>query len=190
MAINQSANSATTQYHSWVPQMPGYSAFKDKAFEDMRTPQEQIWWLYACITALPSTDENDEIKERIEQLFQLYNELLEQGFDKYYEELQKELEAWFTDNAWQIYQLIAKQVFFGLTDDGYFCAYVPDSWADIEFDTGAIYGTPEYGRLILGFDAGGHPVNSARGDYKVLDSTVQSAIKSKAKCQFRQRPVY
>ena len=46
MAINQSANKATTQYHAWAPQMPGYSAFKDKAFEDMRTPEEQIWWLY------------------------------------------------------------------------------------------------------------------------------------------------
>lgn len=156
MAINQSANKATTQYHAWVPQMPGYSAFKDKAFEDMRTPEEQIWWLYSYIMTLPNTGEYDEIKASIEKLFKLYNQLLEQGFDKYYEELQKELEAWFTDNAWQIYQLIAKQVFFGLTADGYFCAYVPDGWSDIIFDTGAVYGTPEYGRLILGFDADGH----------------------------------
>ena len=180
MAINQSANKATTQYHAWVPQMPGYSAFKDKAFADMRTPEEQIWWLYAHTKNLPDTVEYNALKAQVSQLFELYNQLVEQGFDKYYEEWNKELEAWLTENAGQIYALFAKQVFFGLTDDGYFCAYVPDSWADIWFDTGAIYGTPEYGRLILGFDADGHPVNSARSDYKVLDSTVQSAIEAAA----------
>lgn len=157
MAINQSANKATTQYHAWTPQMPGYSAFKDKAFEDMRTPEEQIWWLYAHSMAIPDVD---ELNERVDQLYELYNQLIEQGFDKYYEELQKELESWFEDNAWQIYQLTAKQVFFGLTPDGYFCAYVPDGWSDVTFDTGSVYGTPEYGRLILNFDADGNQVNS------------------------------
>lgn len=157
MAINQSANKATTQYHAWTPQMPGYSAFKDKAFEDMRTPEEQIWWLYARSMAIPDVG---ELNERVDQLYKLYKQLIEQGFDKYYEELQKELESWFEDNAWQIYQLTAKQVFFGLTPDGCFCAYVPDGWSDVTFDTGSVYGTPEYGRLILNFDADGNPVNS------------------------------
>ena len=180
MAINQSVNKATTQYHAWAPQMPGYSAFKDKAFADMRTPEEQIWWLYAHAKNLPDTVKYNELRAQVSQLFELYNQLVEQGFDAYYEEWNKELEDWLTENAGQIYAVFAKQVFFGLTDDGYFCAYVPDSWADIWFDTGAIYGTPEYGRLILSFDADGHPVNSARSDYKVLDSTVQSAIKAAA----------
>ena len=51
-----------------------------------------------------------------------------------------------------------KQVYFGLTSDGYFCAYVPDSWSDITFDTGATYGTETYGRLILRFDSDGSGV--------------------------------
>lgn len=37
----------------------------------------------------------------------------------------------------------AKFVTFGLTDDGYFCAYIPESWEDVEFDTS------ENGELIL-----------------------------------------
>lgn len=37
----------------------------------------------------------------------------------------------------------AKFVTFGLTDDGYFCAYIPESWKDVEFDTS------ENGELIL-----------------------------------------
>lgn len=181
MAINQSANRATTQYHAWVPQMPGYSAFKDKAFADMRTPEEQIWWLYAHIMALPDTDEYDAVKESVKELFELYRQLVEQGFDRYYEELKKELESWFTDNAWQIYKLLAKQVFFGLTDDGYFCAYVPESWKEIEFDTGAIYGTEEYGRLILRFAADGHGVIDNTGyDSSVMADTIDSRLMSAA----------
>ena len=47
-----------------------------------------------------------------------------------------------------------RMVFFGLTLDGYFVAYIPDGtgWDDIVFDTGAVYGTNEYGRLILLMD--------------------------------------
>jgi len=43
-------------------------------------------------------------------------------------------------------------VFFGVTLDGHFVAYIPESWTDIDFDTGMIYGTPEYGRLILRYE--------------------------------------
>lgn len=52
-----------------------------------------------------------------------------------------------------------KMVFFGLTDDGYFCAYIPDTWDDIQFDTGMIYGEPEYGRLILEMNTNGRIVH-------------------------------
>lgn len=171
MAVNQSANKATTQYHAWIPQMPGYSAFIDKAFEDMRTPEEQIWWLYAHTKNLPDTAEYNELKSHVNQLFELYNQLVEQGFDKYYEEWNKELETWLTENAGQIYTLLAKQVFFGLTDDGYFCAYVPDSWADIEFDTGSVYGSYTYGRLILRYNAEGSGVidNTNYGEYTGIE---------------------
>lgn len=46
-------------------------------------------------------------------------------------------------------QRAVKNVFFGLTYDGYFAAYIPDGWNDIHFGTiqdGALYGhlTLEY----------------------------------------------
>lgn len=49
-----------------------------------------------------------------------------------------------------------KSVWFGLTDDGYFVAYIPDSWDDIIFNT-TVYDIqvalqPEYGHLMLSFD--------------------------------------
>lgn len=68
MAFNQQGNRATTQYHAWVPQMPGYQDFKDSQFEDMRTPEQQIWWLYAHMNQLPDTGNYDDILDRLENL--------------------------------------------------------------------------------------------------------------------------
>ena len=40
-------------------------------------------------------------------------------------------------------------VWFGLTDSGRFCAYVPANWKWLTFDTGADITEPEYGHLII-----------------------------------------
>ena len=52
-----------------------------------------------------------------------------------------------------IQEYIATMVFFGLTDTGYFVAYIPESWESITFETTG-YDTvidlmPEYGHLVL-----------------------------------------
>ena len=96
-----------------------------------------------------------------------FKAFVEHGFDDYYRE---QIEKWFEANAWQIYKLLAKQVFFGLTDDGYFCAYVPDSWAEITFDTGAVFGRSDYGRLCLKFDAIGEGVIDNTYGYSLNES--------------------
>lgn len=50
---------------------------------------------------------------------------------------------------------IATSVFFGLTDDGYFVAYIPDSWSSIEFGTTGLDVNvpiePEFGHLVLSY---------------------------------------
>lgn len=50
---------------------------------------------------------------------------------------------------------IATMVFFGITDDGYFVAYIPDSWDDITFYTTELDIflpiEPEYGHLVLAY---------------------------------------
>lgn len=68
MALNQDANKATTQYHTWLPQMPGFTDWKTKQFEDMRTPEEQIWWLYAHMNTLPDTGNYEDLAERVSDL--------------------------------------------------------------------------------------------------------------------------
>lgn len=48
---------------------------------------------------------------------------------------------------------VIKQVWFGLTDSGYFVAYIPESWDEITFKTTEYdYSTtlqPDYGHLVL-----------------------------------------
>ena len=66
----------------------------------------------------------------------------------------------FDDNAYKIieeliHKYIATMVFFGITDDGYFVAYIPESWDDITFYTTELDIflpiEPEYGHLVLAY---------------------------------------
>lgn len=61
---------------------------------------------------------------------------------------------WMNDNLLHIVGDLMKQVFFGLTTDGYFVAYIPESWDDIRFNT------TEYDIFLPGFDQFGHLVLS------------------------------
>lgn len=87
--------------------------------------------------------------EHIAELVDEFNKFKESGFYDYYAE---QIEAWIDDNLPWLFKTIAKQVYFGLTLDGYFVAYIPDGWNDIVFDTGMVYGVDTYGRLILRWD--------------------------------------
>ena len=87
--------------------------------------------------------------QEIAALKELFEKFQESGFDDYYKD---QVEQWINENLDFIFTHTVKQVFFGLTQDGYFCAYVPKSWNDIIFDTGMNYNEDTYGRLILRWD--------------------------------------
>ena len=63
------------------------------------------------------------------------------------------LYRWLNNNVPEILSNAIKSVWFGLTDSGYFVAYIPESWNDIVFHTtGYDFVTdlmPEYGHLVL-----------------------------------------
>jgi hypothetical protein len=88
----------------------------------------------------------------IDELEKQFEKFMESGFDEYYKE---QIEAWIEAHMPDIIGQTIKMVYFGLTDDGHFCAYIPDAWSDITFDTGAVFGRTDYGRLILRFEADG-----------------------------------
>lgn len=59
------------------------------------------------------------------------------------------LEDWVTQNLHSYVARIAKFVTFGLTNDGYFCAYIPESFESMQFDTIIDPAQPLYGHLIM-----------------------------------------
>jgi hypothetical protein len=59
------------------------------------------------------------------------------------------------DKIIELFERYVKFVFFGLTEDGYFVTYIPESWNDIQFSTSGYDDftsiEPEYGHLILSY---------------------------------------
>lgn len=94
-------------------------------------------------------DVAEETQAAVKELEALFKEFQESGFDDYY---LQQIEAWVNANMPEIMAMSMKSVYFGLTLEGYFVAYIPESWNDIIFDTGAIFGEEDYGRLILRMD--------------------------------------
>lgn len=115
--------------------------------------------LMAYVDALKDSVNVDS--EAIKELQEAFQKFMESGFDDYYAE---QIEKWINDHMADIISQSIKMVFFGLTKDGYFTAYIPDSWSDIIFDTGAVYGTKEYGRLILLYNVNGVDWDDSTGN--------------------------
>ena len=154
-----------------------------KFYWDVKSQEQRIKVMCCLIQQLidqyGSTDSHiQKNADDIAELQELFRKFQESGFDDYYEQ---QVIKWIDDNIAILYQQLAKQVFFGLTSDGHFCAYVPDSWSDITFDTGAVYGTETYGRLILRFDSDGSGIiDNTQYDASVLTDTIDARLKSAA----------
>lgn len=154
-----------------------------KMYWEVKSPEQLVANLYCIMDALKNYvngafEQVNENTDKIAELEDLFKKFQESGFDDYYA---KQVAAWIASNLEFIYDKTVKQVFFGLTDDGRFCAYVPNSWADIKFDTGAVYGTDEYGRLMLRFDATGTGIIDNTGyDSNIMTDTIKAYLKASA----------
>ena len=90
--------------------------------------------------------EYKKIKEQLEQMDKLLEEIKNGDYvDLYLDSIIKYID----DNLQCLVARIVKFVCFGLNDDGYFVAYIPKTWEFLEFDTGMVFGEPNYGYLIL-----------------------------------------
>ena len=65
------------------------------------------------------------------------------------------LKNWLSVNALDLIGELVKMVIFNITDDGYFVAYIPESWDEIIFNTTGLDIDlplqPEYGHLVLSY---------------------------------------
>lgn len=123
-------------------------------FPHTRTYDSDLGWL---IKDYKTLDEfKDAVKHWIEDTQPTIDELnqlldtIESG--NLPEGMQEGIRRWLETNALDLIGELVKMVFFGLTDDGYFVAYIPDSWSDITFGTTGydlIIPGYEYGHLVL-----------------------------------------
>lgn len=61
-------------------------------------------------------------------------------------------EDWMYRNAIDLVGKLVKHVYFGLTNDGYFCAFIPENWQDVQFDTVSNFDDPLFGHLMVIYD--------------------------------------
>ena len=165
-----------------LSRMPAWGAFTDytptmpKLYWDVYSQEQRIKAICEALDKVVAyankmADELNISEDELEKLAALFEEFKESGFIDYYEQ---QLEEWINQNMPNIIKDAIKFVMFGLTSDGYFCAYIPDSWRDITFDTGAVYGSYTYGRLILHFDADGSGIISNTAP--TVDGMVAQAV--------------
>ena len=163
-----------------------------KLYWQVKSPEQLTANIYQIINAPKDydNDQSEQIKVNtgdIEQLEELFQKFVDSGFEDHYEEL---LAAWINEHMQDIISSAIKMVFFGLTEDGYFCAYIPDSWSDIAFDTGAVYGTEQYGRLILRYNVDGENVIDNTSPTYPYDSPIASIEKMAADIKLMKKTLY
>lgn len=124
-------------------------------FPHTRTYDSDLGWLIKNVSSYNETI--DELNQwiavntpRIEDL-EAFKAALESG--NLPAGVQQGIETWLTTHAAEVIAAIIKNVWFGLTNAGYFVAYVPDSWQDIIFKTTGydieLALMPDYGHLVL-----------------------------------------
>lgn len=137
-----------------IPPFWGFSAFTPtipKLYWNVKSQEQRILNLFDLLNKLVCYADNmglqiDVNAQDIKDLQDAMQDLKDGGLLDYYE---NQIYQWIQDNMDALISASIKFVYFGLTEDGYFCAYIPKSWSELTFDTGAIYGRSDYGRLIL-----------------------------------------
>lgn len=133
-------------------------------FPHTRTYDNDLGWLIknvkSAVDAVAALEAWKESAEgSISDLQKLLDDIAAGNFPK---EISDAIKNWITANFYDIVGDMAKTVWFGLTDAGYFVAYIPESWDEVKFKTtGYDYTTelqPEYGHLVLQADYYTHSI--------------------------------
>lgn len=106
--------------------------------------------LFAAVQQIDSW--MDQHQAEYEELKALYDDIMAGNFP---DNIKQAFADWMNANAQDLVGEMVKLVIFNITDDGYFVAYIPESWDDILFGTtGLDIGIPgyDYGHLVLSYE--------------------------------------
>lgn len=124
-------------------------------FPHTRTYDNDLGWLIKNVKTIGEAVEvldqwKSSAEGSINDLQQLLDDIEAGNFPA---EISSAIKNWIVANFYDIVGDMANAVWFGLTDNGYFVAYIPDSWDDITFRTTGYDITvdvqPEFGHLVL-----------------------------------------
>lgn len=129
-------------------------------FPHTRTYDSDLGWLIRnmkkVIEAIDTLDDWKAQHEKEYAQLKLFYDQLNSG--NFPDEFEAGLNTWFSNNWNSIIGELVKMVFFGITQQGYFVAYIPDSWDDIIFNTTGLdilIPGEDFGHLVLSFNVGG-----------------------------------
>lgn len=83
--------------------------------------------------------------EVIQELSQAVEDFINGGYKQDFDQFAQD---WLDANIQEALRRAAHMVFFGLTEDGYFVAYIPQDWSFV-FDTIMDYSNENYGSLVI-----------------------------------------
>lgn len=126
-------------------------------FPHTRTYDSDLGWLIKTVKdlllAVDGLEEwKIEHKEEYQQLKALYDSLMTGQFPP---EIVNAFNRWARANMPDLVKEMILSVWFGINDEGYFVAFIPDSWAEIIFNTTGLDITipgVDYGHLTLSFN--------------------------------------
>ena len=125
-------------------------------FPHTRTYDTDLGWVIKNVNTLDDVIKalNEWIattQPTIDELLALYQEIINGNFPP---AMIEAINDWMEVNAIDLVGKLVHMVFFGINDDGYFVAYIPESWEDIIFNTTGldlIIPGMEYGHLVLSY---------------------------------------
>lgn len=123
-------------------QLNQYKQATDKNISDFKT----------AITNQQNTFEsniNIKINELTDRVNDCYAEVEKLINGEYIETYVQALATWIDNNLQVMVSKIVKYVWFEVNEDGYFVAYIPDTWDFIDFDTEMNPDDEDYGKLAL-----------------------------------------
>lgn len=102
--------------------------------------------LNETITDINNLNEWQEAQDKVMvELNQMVEDFIAGGYKQDFDKFAQE---WLRANVEEALALGSHMVFFGLTDDGYFTATIPQKWAMV-LDTIMDYDDPKYGSLTI-----------------------------------------
>lgn len=127
-------------------------------FPNTRTYDNDLGWLIKDYHELKTNydvlvDCCADVKDRLQALEDLASAIQSGDFP---DSIKEAFESWMREHAIDLIgEIVTTSIFFGISDTGYFMAYMPGSWRDIIFNTTGldihVAIQPEYGHLVLSY---------------------------------------